>query len=226
MIENTPPEPLSCVSIAVSAPVREPFSYAVPEGLRSLVRIGSRVLVPFNRRRITGYVLEEIPETPDLTLKEIEDVLDPKPLFHPQMVPFFKWIADYYRHPLGMVIHSSLPGEPFKSAILTEKGTTFLEGRLFDSEEIRMLLWIGDHPGEKLPWPMKKIYPLQEKGWIKVESRVRKGGKKGISKRQAIGVLENSSTRGTLPCSAPHSLNPYQSEALAQYGGPVPPVCI
>ena len=216
MIENTAPKPFSCLSIAVSAPVREPFSYAVPEDLRSLVRIGSRVLVPFNRRRITGYVVEQISETPDLTLKEIEDILDPEPLFHPQMVPLFKWIADYYRHPLGMVIHSSLPGEPFKSATLTEKGKGFLEGRLFDSEEIRILHWIGNHVGKKLPWPMKTIYPLREKGWIRVESRVRKGGKNGISKRHAISLSKKSSTRGTLPNSEPHSLNPYQLKALAQ----------
>ena len=216
MIENTAPKPFSCLSIAVSAPVREPFSYAVPEDLRSLVRIGSRVLVPFNRRRITGYVVEQISETPDLTLKEIEDILDPEPLFHPQMVPLFKWIADYYRHPLGMVIHSSLPGEPFKSATLTEKGKGFLEGRLFDSEEIRILHWIGNHVGKKLPWPMKTIYPLQEKGWIRVESRVRKGGKNGTLKRHAVSVSKKSSTRGTLPNSEPHSLNPYQLKALAQ----------
>ena len=216
MIENTAPKPFSCLSIAVSAPVREPFSYAVPEDLRSLVRIGSRVLVPFNRRRITGYVVEQISETPDLTLKEIEDILDPEPLFHPQMVPLFKWIADYYRHPLGMVIHSSLPGEPFKSATLTEKGKGFLEGRLFDSEEIRILHWIGNHFGKKLPWPMKTIYPLQEKGWIRVESRVRKGGKNGTLKRHAVSVSKKSSTRGTLPNSEPHSLNPYQLKALAQ----------
>ena len=216
MIENIPLEPFSCVSIAISAPVRDPFSYAVPECLRLLVRIGSRVLVPFNRRRITGYVLEEISETPDLTLKEIEDVLDPEPLFHPQMVPLFKWIADYYRHPLGMVIHSSVPGEPFKSATLTKKGKGFLEGRLFDSEEIRMMQWIGNNLGKKLPWPMKKLYPLQEKGWIKVESRMRKGGKKGVSKRQAISARNNASNRETLSHCEPHHLNPYQSEALAQ----------
>ncbi len=216
MIEKTAPEPFSCVSIAVSAPVRELFSYAVPESLRSLVRVGTRVLVPFNRRRITGYVVEELFETPGRTLKEIEDVLDPEPLFHPQMVSFFKWIADYYRHPLGMVIHSSLPGEPFKSATLTKKGKGFLEGRLFDSEEIRILHWIDNNPGKKLPWPMKKIYPFQEKGWIRLESRVKKGTQKGISKRHAISVHKNSTTQGTLPHSGPHPLNPHQFKALAQ----------
>jgi hypothetical protein len=42
------------------------------------------------------------------------------------MVPFFEWIADYYRHPIGMVIHGFLPGERHKSASLTRKGKTLL----------------------------------------------------------------------------------------------------
>ena len=216
MTEKTAPEPFSCVNIAVSAPVREPFSYAVPEALRSLVRIGTRVLVPFNRRRITGYVVEALLETPSLTLKQIDDILDSEPLFHPKMVPFFKWIADYYRHPLGMVIHSSLPGDPFKSATLTKKGKGFLEGRLFDSEEIRILHWIDNNLGKKLSWPMKKIYPLQEKGLIRVESRMKKGSKKGISDRLAISARKNSATQGTFPHSGRHPLNPLQFKALAQ----------
>ncbi|MBW2708124.1 MAG: hypothetical protein JRD04_02395 [Deltaproteobacteria bacterium] len=49
---------------------KEPFSYAVPEELRMLVRVGNRVLVPFNRRRMTGYVIKEIFETPVHDLKE------------------------------------------------------------------------------------------------------------------------------------------------------------
>ncbi|MBT3258481.1 MAG: primosomal protein N' [Deltaproteobacteria bacterium] len=216
MNENTASEPFSYLSIAVSAPVREPYSYAVPECLRSMVHIGSRVLVPFNRRRITGYVVDEISETPDLTLREIEDILDPEPLFHPQMVSFFEWIAEYYRHPLGMVIHASLPGERFKSAMLTRKGKAFVEGRLFDSEAIRILRWIGNNPGKKLPWPMIKIYPFQEKGWIRLENRLKRARKKGILARHMASVRKEPEKPGAMPPTGPHPLNPYQLKALVQ----------
>ncbi len=178
MIKGISPKPFSCLRIAVSAPVKGTFFYSVPKSLRPLVRIGCRVLVPFNHRRVIGYVVEKIFEIPHRNLKEIEDLQDPEPLFHEQMVPFFQWLADYYRHPPGMVIHASLPGERFKSATLTKKGTAFLGGVLFDSEEARMLRWIGKNPEKKLPWPMKKTYPLQEKGWIRVETRAKKGGRK------------------------------------------------
>lgn len=213
MTKNTTPEPFSCLSIAISAPVKEPFSYAVPEELKMLARVGSRVLVPFNRRRMTGYVIKEVFEAPVRRLKKIEDILDPDPLFHPQMVSFFEWIAEYYRHPLGMVIHASLPGEQFKSAALTEKGKAFVEGRLFDSEETRILRWIGNNPGKKLPWPMIKIHPFQEKGWIRLENRLKRARKKSIPEHHAVSVRKKP---GAMPPTGPHPLNPYQLKAVAQ----------
>ncbi|MBW2709155.1 MAG: primosomal protein N', partial [Deltaproteobacteria bacterium] len=184
--------------------------------LRMLVRVGNRVLVPFNRRRMTGYVIKEIFETPVHDLKEIEDILDPSPLFHPQMVPFFEWISEYYRHPLGMVIHASLPGEPFKSATLTEKGKAFVEGRLFDSEAIRILRWISDNPGKKLPWPMMKLYPFQEKGYIRLENRLKRIREKDVLARHVASVRKQPEKPGAMPPTGPHPLNPYQLKAVTQ----------
>ncbi len=216
MTKNTAPEPFSCLDVAVSAPVKETFLYAVPESLKSLVHIGSRVRVPLGRRRVTGYVVKTVLEKPGRDLKEIEDLLDPSRLFHRQMVPFFEWLADYYHHPLGMVIHSSLPGDRFKSARLTKKGKTFLDGRLFDSDEIRVLRWICNNPGKKLPWPMKKIHPLQEKGWIRVENRLKRARKKGILARHMTSVRKEPEKPGAMPPAGPHPLNPYQRKALVQ----------
>jgi primosomal protein N' (replication factor Y) len=82
-------EPFSCLSIAVSAPVKETFFYAVSESLRSFISIGTRVVVPLNNRSVTGYVLREGFETPEYALKEIEDILSPEPLFPPWNGPFF-----------------------------------------------------------------------------------------------------------------------------------------
>jgi len=198
MTKNTTPEPFSCLDVAVAAPVKETFLYAVPESLKSLVRIGSRVRVPLGRRRVTGYVVKTVLTKPGHDLKEIEDLLDPNPLFHRQMVPFFEWLADYYHHPLGMVIHSSLPGDRFKSARLTKMGGTFLEGRLFDSDEIRVLRWICSNPGKKLPWPMKKIYPLQEKGWIRVENRLKHGNPSNAAPLKCVRPMGGVDFEGAL----------------------------
>ena len=68
------------------------------------------MLVPFGRRRVTGYVLGETACRGTYAVKRILDVLDQIPLFPPQMIPFFKWVSGYYMYPLGEVIQCALPG--------------------------------------------------------------------------------------------------------------------
>jgi primosomal protein N' (replication factor Y) len=98
------------VEVAVAMPVHGTFSYRVPEEFAPLVCTGTRVWVPFGRGRTTGYVLgeEQRPAPPEL--KAILDVLDGGPLFPAAMVPFLRWTADYYMHPIGEVVQTALPG--------------------------------------------------------------------------------------------------------------------
>ena len=98
------------IDVAVTLPVYNTFTYGVPESFTSFVAIGKRVLVPFGQRRVTGYILGLSDTDTDKDLKLILDVLDDSPLFVPSMVPFFQWISDYYKHPLGEVIKAALPG--------------------------------------------------------------------------------------------------------------------
>ena len=82
-----------------------------------------RVRVPLGRRRAVGYLLELAPGRP-AGLKPLEAVLDEAPLFPPELVPFFRRAAEYYRHPLGEVIRTALPaglsGARRRVAILRE----------------------------------------------------------------------------------------------------------
>lgn len=99
----------TAVDVAVTLPLFTPFTYAVPEHLRGIVVRGLRVLVPFGARRITAYVLGPAERLPAAPLKPIAAVLEETPLFPERMVAFFKWIAEYYIHPLGDVMQSALP---------------------------------------------------------------------------------------------------------------------
>ena len=98
------------IDVAIALPVYNTFTYSVPENLAALVSVGKRVLVPFGRRRVTGYILGDSQDNYHKDLKAILDVLDEKPLFPASMIPFFKWVADYYLHPIGDVIKTALPG--------------------------------------------------------------------------------------------------------------------
>lgn len=97
------------IDVAVALPVFVPYTYRVPADLLPDVAVGKRVLVPFGKRRVTGYILQYTDQKPDATVKSIAAVLDDQPLFPPQMISFFRWTADYYMHPMGEVIQTALP---------------------------------------------------------------------------------------------------------------------
>ena len=97
--------------VAVELPVDGIFSYAVPAPLKAEARLGVRVVVPFGRRTVTGYItgLTEVPGVKDV--KDIIDVLDPEPIFDEKRLRFYRWLSDYYFAPPGEVL--SLIHPPF-----------------------------------------------------------------------------------------------------------------
>ena len=97
------------IEVGVLLPVFNTFTYKIPERLINLVSPGMRVLVPFGKRRVTGYVLKKCPKPKKFKTKLILDILDDIPMFPESMIPFFQWISDYYIHPLGDVIKTALP---------------------------------------------------------------------------------------------------------------------
>ena len=98
------------IEVAIALPVHNTYTYSVPEDLSALAFTGKRVLVPFGRRRVTGYILGSCKKIHPKEIKTVLDILDESSLFPSSMIPFFRWIADYYLHPIGDVIKSALPG--------------------------------------------------------------------------------------------------------------------
>ncbi|SNB47703.1 primosomal protein N' [Geobacter sp. DSM 9736] len=96
------------IEVAIPVPLDTTFHYAVPAGLVPSIQPGKRVLVPFGRRTVTGYILD-IACTPRDSLKEVIEVLDQEPLFTREELGFFRWCAAYYLHPLGEVLKAALP---------------------------------------------------------------------------------------------------------------------
>ncbi|MGD2186174.1 MAG: primosomal protein N', partial [Desulfobacterales bacterium] len=61
------------IQVAVALPVYKTFTYSVPKDLLPFVSIGKRVLIPFGRRRVTGYILGT---SQGENLAEIKHILD------------------------------------------------------------------------------------------------------------------------------------------------------
>lgn len=98
------------IEVAVPVPVHQSFTYLVPAHLAAAATPGKRVLIPFGERRTTGYIIGPGEGSDDKKIRSILDILDVSPLFPESMIPFFRWVADYYLCPIGEVIRTALPG--------------------------------------------------------------------------------------------------------------------
>lgn len=138
------------IEVAVAMPVFGTYTYAVPPEFADLAEAGRRVLVPFGSRRITGYVLGPDTRNPGEGIKRIEDVIDDDtPVFPAEMIPFFRWIANYYLHPLGEVISEALPGgiNPSEYAVYrsTQEGIRAFEQGKLKTKENKILELLRDN---------------------------------------------------------------------------------
>jgi primosomal protein N' (replication factor Y) len=167
------------IDVAVPMPVHRTYTYRVPPELDGAVEIGMRVLVPFKRRQVTAYVLgpgAPLPET--ITAKTISDVLDSTPLFPGRMVPFLRWTADYYLHPIGEVIQTALPGgltvEEQTLYRLTDAGRLALAHKSLDALTDRVLRFM-DPSGRRFShlrreggkdFSRGRLNAWMENGWV------------------------------------------------------------
>ena len=175
------------IEVAVALPVHRTFSYSVPVPLDSMVSPGMRVLVPFARRQVTGYVLGRLAADTTREVKHIADVLDRDPLFPATMVPFFRWIADYYIYPIGEVIKCALPGGLTvydQSAVqITPSGEHALQKKNLSPSERFVLSRVQKgrpcmkdlhNLARSQHLTVSLIHTLENRGWI-VQERVLKG---------------------------------------------------
>ncbi|UCD80500.1 MAG: primosomal protein N' [Desulfobacterales bacterium] len=170
---------LSYIEVAVALPVHHTFTYSAPESFQASVAVGKRVLVPFGRRRVTGYIFDQNRHIADKEIKPVLDVLDEHPLFPSSMVPFFRWIADYYKYPIGEVVKNALPGglNVHEAALisLTDKGRHALNHIQLTPIAIKILKQLNTAPcrwkeittivGQTTPRAL--LYNFEQNGWIK-----------------------------------------------------------
>jgi len=63
------------------------FTYIIPDFLREKIKVGHRVLVPFNGKNIEGFVLKINNEyNGDYELKTIVDLCDEEPVLNKEMI--------------------------------------------------------------------------------------------------------------------------------------------
>jgi primosomal protein N' (replication factor Y) len=85
------------------------LDYALPEAMREMVGIGSRVRVPVRTRVLTATVIALLDESDVRGMREVTELLNDRPMIRPSMLDLAGWMADYYCCPLETAVRSVLP---------------------------------------------------------------------------------------------------------------------
>src|SRR5579863_2928839 len=169
--------------VSLPVPLDQPFTYALPETLRHRVREGSRIVVPFGARKLTGVILRCHDDPPQMATREALRLLDSVPVLDAELLSLGRWIADYYCSPLGDVLRGMLPlaSEIRKGKVwsLTDSGRDAARQLLLDSapdDPVALILRLlekrplsASYLARTQPLADKAIRSLERKGFIVAE---------------------------------------------------------
>ncbi len=118
----------SILRVALPVPLHALFDYRVASPDEASVQPGTRVLVPFGRRRLVGLVVASAASSDqeESRLKSVLRVLDETPLLSVELLASLRWAARYYQHPLGEVLHGALPVVLRTARPLPQRGAVVL----------------------------------------------------------------------------------------------------
>ncbi|MDZ7734798.1 MAG: primosomal protein N' [Gammaproteobacteria bacterium] len=100
--------------IALATPLRRLFTYlppADPDTAGTALQPGQRVIVPFGSRRRVGSIMGHSNEAvvDAGRLKRISSVIDEQSILPDSHLALLRWASDYYQHPVGEAVFTSLP---------------------------------------------------------------------------------------------------------------------
>ncbi len=173
------------VQVAVPLGVRKTFAYSVPVALRNRVGVGARVLVPFGRKWLTGFVVSGSDRPPEgnFRLRPVRRVLDPAAPIPVSLVRTGVWISDYYFTPPGSALHAMMPA-----------GTAVAETqKLTLGGKFREMLLAGLRPAGLGPSEEKILDLLAERGSMTCAELVAAGAARG-----AAGLVDSMIAGGLL----------------------------
>src|SRR5438477_2861721 len=169
--------------VSLPVPLDQPFTYGLPETLRHRVQPGSRLLVPFGPRKLTGVILRCHDERPVMATREALRLIDSEPVLSPELLALGRWISGYYCAPLGDVLRGMLPlaSEIRRGKVwsLTDAGRDaarqLLLGAAPDDPVTAVLRMLEKRPlsaaylAKAMPLADRAIRSLERKGFIVAE---------------------------------------------------------
>jgi primosomal protein N' (replication factor Y) len=100
------------VEVAVPRPLWKTFTYELPDGWTRGRLPGCRVVVPFGREMLTGWIWAAPAPPPPGAVREVSARLDSSPSISPPVMELVRWAASYYCAPPGVTAAAALPLAP------------------------------------------------------------------------------------------------------------------
>lgn len=100
----------SFAEILLPLPIKNTFTYFIPEDFRENLEIGSRVTVGFGKRKLyTGLVVKlHNNKTSEYEIKPIESIYEYESIINSNQLKFWEWISDYYCCSVGEVFNAAI----------------------------------------------------------------------------------------------------------------------
>ena len=99
------------LNIAVDTPVSQTFDYYPPKDSAHSPKIGQRVLAPFGRREVVGFIhgISNNSSLPKKKIKRCKSIIDKDPLINKSAHELVSWCRNYYHHPIGKTYSTAVP---------------------------------------------------------------------------------------------------------------------
>lgn len=101
--------------LAIPTPLRRRFDYLPPANITASdiaqLQPGTLIRVPFGHQEVVA-VLLGTSSTSMLAIHQLKPalaIIDPQPVFSPELLALCSWAADYYQCPIGEALHTALP---------------------------------------------------------------------------------------------------------------------
>ena len=123
------------VEVILPLSLAKTFTYRVSEAEFHFVKNGMRVVVPFGKSKMyTALIIDKHQNEPTLyEAKEIDQILDEKPIVTQFQITHWQWIASYYMCAIGDVYRGAMP-----SALLLESETIISQKHSVTIEEAEL----------------------------------------------------------------------------------------
>ncbi len=126
----------SVADIAVCLPISGTLTYRIPDGIAAEITPGKRVVVQVKNKLLAGIVWKVYSARELPGLKPIREIVEPEPVFTPELMKLAEWISDYYVAPLGEVVASMGPPQPgFKQLYRLAKDPGDLTMAILEAEQ-------------------------------------------------------------------------------------------